>query len=402
MTPILLKNDVYWIGAVDFNLRNFHHYSRSPLGTTYNAYLIKDEKNVLVDTVSKEYTHELFTKLENLIDPQKIDYIICNHLERDHSGCLEKMVEVCKPEKIFCSVTGEKYLRAQFNADSWNIQTVKDGETINIGKRNITFFDTKMLHWPDSMVSYINEDKILFCNDIFGQNIGTSYRFIDEHPSYCTLQSIKDYYNNIVLPYSPLVIKLLDRIEKAGLEFDMLAPDHGLIFRTKEDINFIINTYKELANQPYKLKAVIVYESLWEATAKMANAVGDGLSSLGVPYTIIDLQENHCSSVMNALADASAIILGSSTRNNMPLTNMIGTMAHIKGLRPKNLVGATFGSYGWSGEAPKIMEDELKAMGVEIVSESAKAFFGPNKDELKSCFELGVNVAKALKEKVQA
>ena len=199
-----------------------------------------------------------------------------------------------------------------------------------------------MLHWPDSMVSYLEEDKVLISNDAFGQNVATSRRFADEYERPLLLQAMKDYYYNIILPYSPLVLKTLERVKKLGIEIDIIAPDHGLIFRTKEDIEFLLNTYVEMATQPYKLQAVIAYESLWGASKKMAYAVGDGLQSVGVPFTIIDAQENHCSTVMNVLADSSALILGSSTRNNMPLVNMIGLVAHIKGLKPKNLVGGCF------------------------------------------------------------
>lgn len=402
MQPVLLKTDIYWVGAVDYNLRNFHRYSRSPMGSTYNAYLVKDEKNVLFDTVDEEYSDELLKRISELMDPSEIDYIVLNHMEKDHAGSIEHIVEVCKPEKIFCSVMGEKSLKSQFNTEGWPIHVVKDGERLNIGKRNITFLETRMLHWPDSMVSYLEEDKILISNDAFGQNVATSRRFADEYERPLLLQAMKDYYYNIILPYSPLVLKTLERVKKLGIEIDIIAPDHGLIFRTKEDIEFLLNTYVEMATQPYKLNAVIAYESLWGASKKMAYAIGDGLQSVGVPFTIIDAQENHCSTVMNALADASALILGSSTRNNMPLVNMIGLMAHVKGLKPKNLVGAAFGSYGWSGESPKAINDELVSMGVEVVAEPVRAYFGPSEADLKACFELGQKVGNALKEKVNA
>lgn len=402
MQPVLLKNDIYWVGAVDYNLRNFHRYSRSPMGSTYNAYLVKDEKNVLFDTVDEEYVDELLKRISEVMDPSEIDYIVCNHMEKDHAGSIERIVEVCKPEKVFCSVMGEKSLKAQFNTEGWPIHVVKDGERLNIGKRNITFLETRMLHWPDSMVSYLEEDKVLFSNDAFGQNVATSRRFVDEYERPLLLQAMKDYYYNIILPYSPLVMKTLDRITKLGLQFDIIAPDHGLIFRTPEDIKFLLDTYVEMATQPYKLNAIVAYESLWGATKKMAYAVGDGLQSVGVPFTIIDVQENHCSAVMNALADSSALVLGSSTRNNMPLVNMLGVIANTKGLKPKNLVGGAFGSYGWSGESAKMIHDELVAMGVEVVSEPVRAYFGPNEDELKACFELGRKVGLALKEKVNA
>ncbi len=213
---------------------------------------------------------------------------------------------------------------------------------------------------------------------------------------------MKEYYYNIILPYSPLVLRTLDKITKLGLEFDMIAPDHGLIFRTKEDIKFLFDSYVEMATQPYKLRAIIAFESLWGATKKMAYAIGDGLNSVGIPYIIIDAQENHCSMVMNELANSSALILGSPTRNNMPLVNMLGVIANLKGLKPKNLVGAAFGSYGWSGESANIINDELVAMGVEVVAEPVKAYFGPNEEELAACYELGQKVGLALKEKVNA
>lgn len=396
MKPELLKDDIFWVGAVDFNLRNFHHYSRSPQGSTYNAYLVKDKKNVLFDTVSGEHIDEFLKCIKEIMDPTDIDYIVCNHLERDHAGCLEHLVDICKPEKIFCSVMGEKSLRAQFNVEGWPIQVVKDGERLNIGKRNITFLDTRMLHWPDSMVSYLEEDKILISNDIFGQNIATCNRYADQYDSGLFLQALKEYYYNIVLPFSPLVIKVLDRIASLNLEFDVIAPDHGLIFRTKEDIKYVIDAYRSFAEQKPKLHAVIAYESLWGATKKMAIAVGDGLTEVGVPYIIIDTQKNHCSSVMNAIADSGALILGSSTRNNNPLVNMVGLISHIKGLKPKNLIGAAFGSYGWSGESPKMLSDELVAMNIEVIAEPVRAYFGPSEQEEHACFELGKKVGEAL------
>ena len=400
MEPVLLKDDIYWVGSVDFNLRNFHHYTRSPMGSTYNAYLVKDKKNVLFDTVNNGHCDELLDRISKIMDPTEIDYIVCNHLEKDHAGCLEEIVRICKPEKIFCSVMGEKSIHNQFNTEGWPIQIVKDGERLNIGKRNITFLEARMLHWPDSMFSYLEEDKILFSNDVFGQNVATSRRFADEYERHSLLQAMKDYYYNIVLPYSPLVTKLLDRIASLGIKCDIIAPDHGLIFRTQDDINFLMETYREFAEQKPKLQAVIAYETLWGATSKMALTIGEGLASVGVPYIMIDMQHNHCSAVMNALGDSSALILGSSTRNNMPLVNMVGLVAHIKGLKPKNLVGASFGSYGWSGESPKMLNDELVNMGVEIAAEPARAFYGPNGSELDACFELGKKVGEALKAKV--
>ncbi|MDR2054372.1 MAG: MBL fold metallo-hydrolase, partial [Desulfovibrio sp.] len=401
MKPVLLKPEVYWVGAVDYSLRDFHHYSRSPQGSTYNAYLVRDGKNVLFDTVSAGFSEEMLSRISTLMDPGDIHYIVCNHLEKDHAGVLPRLVEICRPEKIFCSVMGRKSMASQFNTEGWPIQEVKDGERLNIGKRNVTFLETRMLHWPDSMVSFLEEDKILFSNDIFGQNIATSARFADQYDRLLLDRAVKDYYSNIVLPYSPLVLKTLGRIAELGLEFDVIAPDHGLIFRTRDDIGFILEAYREMAQQRPKLQAVIAYETMWSATGKMANSIGDGLDDEGVPYVLINLGSNHCSAVMNALADSGALVLGSATRNNMPMVNMVGLMAHVKGLRPQNLVGASFGAYGWSGEAPRIMAEELAAMKIDVVGEPVRAFFSPTPDDIARCRNLGAAVARALKTKIR-
>ena len=397
--PVELKKDIYWVGAVDFDIRNFHHYSRSPEGSTYNAYLIRDEKNVLVDTVNVHEFSTLVKRISEIMDPEDIDYIICNHLEQDHSGALPRMVKLCKPEKIFCSPMGYKSMTAIYDTEGWPIEVVKDGSRINIGSRNITFLETRMLHWPDSMVSYVEEDKVLFSNDAFGQNIASSFRFADETDHKTILNATKGYYNNIVLPYSPQVLKTLKRVTDMGLQFDVIAPDHGLIFRTPEDVAFIIETYRALAEQKPVLRAVIAYDSMWGGTKKMADAVADGLMAEGVPFVALNLQNSHPSEVMDELADSSALILGSATRNNMPMVNMMACIAHVKGLRPQNLVGAAFGTYGWSGEAPKMMYDALAEMKAEMVGEPLKSYFSPTDEDLAKCRELGVAVARALKEK---
>ncbi len=402
MNPVLLKPDIYWVGVVDHNLHDFHHYTRSPQGSTYNAYLVKDEKTVLFDTVSAGFYEDFVNNIAEIADPASIDYLVCNHLEQDHAGVLPRMVELCKPEKIFCSVMGEKSMRGQFNTEGWPVQVVKDGERLNIGRRNITFLETRMLHWPDSMVSYLEEDRILICNDIFGQNIASWSRFADECARPVMSRALKDYYANIVLPYSPMVLKALDRIASLGLAFDMLAPDHGLIFRTPDDIDFVLQSYRAFAEQKPKLQAVIAYETIWGATEKMAHAVARGLDDEATPSVLIDLRQHHCSAVMNALMDGNALVLGSATRNNMPMVGMAGLVAHVGGLKPQNLVGAAFGSYGWSGEAPRILADELAAMKVELAGEPVRAAYGPSADDEAKCRALGRDVARALKAKIAA
>ena len=399
MKPFELAKDVFWIGAVDFNKRNFHGYSRSPRGTTYNAYLIKDEKNVVFDTVDAEYAGTMFCRLAKALPLEKVDYIVVNHTEKDHSGALVQLVERCKPEKIFISTVGKRFCDAQYDTTGWPLEVVKNGQTINIGKRNITFLETRMLHWPDSMVSYIPEEKLLISNDIFGQNIASSERFIDQYDRTLLEQAIQEYYYNIVLPFSPMCLKTLKQVAALNLDIRMIAPDHGLIFRTPEDCAFIINKYREMAEQKPQPRAVIVYASMWGSTAKMASAVATGLEEEGIPFKIIDIQKGHHSDVMTELSNCGAVIVGSATHNNGYLPEIGDLLTYMKGLRPQNRVAGAFGSYGWSGESPKLIQEALAGMGMELPAEPVKNCFVPRHEGLKQCVALGKAVAVALKAK---
>ncbi len=399
MRPVELKKDIYWVGAVDYSIRDFHHYSRSPEGSTYNAYLVKDEKTVLFDTVDAHKYDELVKHITEITDPESIDYIVCNHLEPDHSGALPRIVRLCKPEKIFCSPMGLKSMSSIYDIDGWPVEVVKDGSRLNIGSRNVTFLETRMLHWPDSMVSYLEEDRVLISNDAFGQNISCPERFADELSHEKLLDAMKGYYYNIVLPYSANVLKTLKRVSDLGLPIDVIAPDHGVIFRTPEDVAFVIDSYRCFAEQKPMPRAVVAYESMWGGTAKLASAVADGFDDEGVPCTLINLLTSHCSEVMTALADASALVIGSATRNNMPMANTMACLANMKGLRPLNRVGGAFGTYGWSGEAPKVIAEALADMKFDMPAEPVKCYFNPGKEDLDACRRLGSSIAAALKAK---
>ena len=361
MKPVELAKDIFWIGAVDYNKRNFHGYSRSPRGTTYNSYLVRDEKNVVFDTVDNDYAGTMFCRLAKLMPLDKVDYIVVNHTEKDHAGALCQLVER--------------------------------------GKRNIHFVETRMLHWPDSMVSYIPEDKLLISNDAFGQNIASSERFSDQYDRCVLEKAIKEYYYNIVLPFSPQVLKTLELVAALKLDIEMIAPDHGLIWRGKDDCKYILDTYRALAEQKPKQRAVIVYDSMWGSTGIMASAIASGLEDEGVPVRIIDIQKNHHSDVMTELADCGAVIVGSATHNNNVLPGIADVLTYMKGLRPLNRVGAAFGSYGWSGESPKIIQEWLASMNMDMPADPVKCLFVPKHEGLSQCVALGKTVAEALKAK---
>jgi len=400
MQPVEIKKDIFWVGFVDYDHRDFHGYSRSPDGSTYNAYLIKDEKNVLLDTVASGYEGALLCRMAQVLEPEKVDYIICNHMELDHAGALEAIIERCKPEKIFVSQTGLKSMAGYFDCKDWPVQAVKSGDSINIGKRTIVFQETRMLHWPDSMVSYIPEDKLLVSNDIFGQNIASSARFVDEFGDDGEyVRRVKEYYFNIVLPYSPMVLKTLPVVEK--LDIDMIAPDHGLIHRGEKDVRHILDMYRAMAEQKPQQRALIFYDTMWQSTETMAYAICSGLEENGVPTRLMSVKQNHHSAVMTELADCGAVIAGSPTHNNTVLPLMAAQLTYMKGLRPLNRIGGAFGSYGWSGEGPKYLHEQLAGMNMEMPAEPVKCSWRPDHEALKACHQMGATIAETLKKKCQ-
>lgn len=400
MQPVELKKDFYWVGAVDYTSRDFHGYSLSPQGTTYNAYVLKDEKNVLFDTVKPEKIGTLLCRLSALMNPEDIDYIVVNHVELDHAGALPELIERCRPEAVFCSPLGQKAIEAHFKGwEKWPLKVVKTGDGISIGKRTIQFIETRMIHWPDSMFSYVPEEKILISNDAFGQNIASSERFADEIERPVLEHALTEYYYNIVLPYSSQVLKLLAQVADMNLEVDMLAPDHGLIFRTKEDVAYVLETYRRFAEQKMQERAVIVYDTMWHSTEKMAYAVAEGLASVGVQSRIMGLKENHHSAVMTELARCGLVIVGSPTHNNGIMPFVSGLLTYMKGLRPQNRMGGAFGSFGWSGECVKILNDHLAGMGFDMPVDPVKHKYVPTHEALQQCADMGRALGEALKAK---
>ncbi len=388
-----IKENVHWIGAVDWNVRDFHGYSVWK-GTTYNAYLVMDEKVALFDTVKKTSMAEFRKHLSQLIDPPKIDYIIVNHVEMDHSGCLPEIMELVKPEKLICSLMGKKALLDHFHREDWPYEVVKTGQSINLGKKTVEFIETRMLHWPDSMFSYIKEDGLLISSDAFGQHWATSQRFDDEVDGPELMAHAAKYYANILLLYSPLVQKLLTKVQELGLEINMIAPDHGLIWRTSPDK--IIAAYDKWSKQEPLDKAVIIYDTMWHSTEQMARAIYDGLLSHGVNVKLMNLRVNHRSDVMTELLDAKAVIFGSPTLNNGILPRLADILAYIKGLKPKNKIGAAFGSFGWSGEAVGVLNKAMEDMKIEVIDPGVKVKNVPTEDQLKECYALGSKIGQAI------
>ena len=394
MEAVKIKEGIFWVGAIDWHIRNFHDYS-TIRGSTYNAYLILDEKITLFDTVKQGFENELLKRIQSVIPPEKINYLVVNHIEPDHSGSFLYIVEKIKPEKIFITRNGRLGLAAYLHRNDFPFEEVKTGTEVKIGKRTIKFIETPMVHWPDSMVSYIPEEKLLISQDAFGAHYATSFRFDDE-VDYCSLiQETAKYYANIVLPFSPQVQKLLKTVKELGLEIEIICPDHGVIWRkyTKEVINF----YERWSNYVADPRVVIVYDTMWKSTEKMAYAIMDGILKEGIEARIFKLSVSDFTDVITEVMLAKGLLLGSSTLNNNILPTVAGFTTYMKGLRPRGKIGAAFGSYGWSGESVKILNEVLKNIHAEIIHEGLKAKYAPDKEVLKQCEELGKTIAQKIK-----
>lgn len=393
-TAVKVTDTVYWVGAIDWHIRDMHGYLTES-GTTYNAFLVLSDKITLIDTVKAPFKGEMLSRISSLIDPGKIDYIISNHSEMDHSGCLIDTIEIVKPEKVFASAMGIKALEDHFHA-GLEIIEAKNGGTIDLGNMTIKCYETRMLHWPDSMFSYLEEENLLFSQDAFGMHLATSERFDDEMDEHVLEHEAAKYYANILLPYSNLVLKLFDKLGDLGLEPAIIAPDHGPIWRT--GIDLILGLYKRWAGRELRNKAVIVYDTMWGSTDKMARVIEDELRARGSAVKVMKLRACHRSDIATELLDAGALVVGTPTINNNMFPTVADVLSYIKGLKPLGLVGAAFGSYGWSGEALKQTEEALKAIAVELVAEGVRSKYVPDEDILTQCRAMAECIAGRISE----
>ena len=391
-SAVKVSENVYWVGAIDWTIRDFHGYT-TPHGSTYNAYLVMADDITLLDTVKAPFKDEMLSRIKSVVDPSKIKCIISNHSEMDHSGCLTEVIDLIKPKKVFASTIGVKTLKELFH-DQHEIFPVKDGETLSLGNMDLTFMETRMIHWPDSMFTYLAKDQLLFSQDAFGMHLATLERFADEIPAATLEYEAATYYANIVLPYSPIVLKALDKVVATGWKIKIIAPDHGPIWR--KDLGRIIELYKQWASQKPTAKAVVVYATMWHSTEKMARAISEALAQAGIKVKLLSMNETHRSEVVYEVLDAGALIVGSPTLNNNILPQMADVMTYLKGLKPANLIGAAFGSYGWSGESVKDLEGLLKEMKIEIAADAVSVKNVPDSGVLEKCSELGKTIAAEL------
>lgn len=389
-----VSEHVYWVGAIDWPVRNFHGYLTGR-GTTYNAYLILADKITLVDTVKKPFTGELLERVASVVDPGQIAYIISNHSEMDHSGGLPAVIETVRPDKVFASANGAKALQDHLHMDH-QITVVKDDQQLSLGNLDVTFLMTPMVHWPDSMISYLAQDQLLFSQDGFGMHLASTERFADQLDQDVVTQEFAKYYANILLPYPGPVSKILTKLAELNLPLAMIAPDHGPIWRT--DLDRLRAQYAKWAAREPTRKAVVIFDTMWQSTELMARAVGEGLAAGGAVAKLMRLDVSHRSEVAAELLEAGALLVGSPNLNNNVFPTVADVMTYLRGLRPANLIGAAFGSYGWNNTATQQLNNMLTEMKVEIVSEPVSVKYVPDEQALARCRQLGELVATALKE----
>ncbi|MCX9083451.1 MAG: flavodoxin domain-containing protein [Candidatus Methanoperedens sp.] len=390
-----LKSGVYWVGYVDWNIKQFHgHEYSTHRGSTYNAYLIIDEKIALVDTVWGPHSQKLIDHINEIIDIKKIDYVIANHAETDHSGSLPAVMKYIPNATIVVSEKGRESIPKHYHED-WNFKVVKTGDSISLGENSLVFVAAPMLHWPDSMFTYLTGKNILMPNDAFGQHIATSSRFNDEVDMTEVYQEAIKYYANILTPFSDLVIRKIDEFKKLNIPVDIIAPSHGIIWR--KDPLQIVTQYYEWAQGKNDGSAVIIYDTMWKGTEKMAHAMAKGLEKDGVKYKIFNMSICDRNDVLTEIFKTKGILIGSPTMNNGLLPTIMPVLEELKGLKFKNKVGAAFGTYGWSGEGVKQIEEILEKAKIKILQEGIKFKWQPTKEELEKCVDFGSSFAKKMK-----
>jgi flavorubredoxin len=390
-----LAKGVYWVGVVDWELRHFHgHELSTHRGSAYNSYLILDKEVVLVDTVWGPFQDQLIENIREVIDPAKITIVVANHSEVDHSGALPAVMRHAPNATVVVSRNGMESIPGHFH-QQWKFRAVKTGDRIPIGESELVFIEAPMLHWPDSMFTYLTGRNILMPNDAFGQHYATAFRFNDQVNQEELYEEAIKYYANILTPFSRLVTKKVAEVLALNLPVAMIAPSHGVIWR--KDPTQIVKKYLEWAAQKPAPTAVVIYDTMWNATRRMAEAVGEGLADGGVEHKLFHMAVSDRNDVLTEIFKAKAVVVGSPTLNNALLPTIAPILEDLKGLRFQNKIGAAFGSYGWSGESVKIIEEHLEKCKIPVVRQGVKCKWQPTEADLSACRQLGRDVAAAVK-----
>jgi anaerobic nitric oxide reductase flavorubredoxin len=395
MSAIPVTDGIFWTGAIDWNLRDFHGYE-TPRGTTYNAYIVKGaEKTALVDTVKKPFVTELLHRVSTLVDPADVDLIVVNHIEPDHNGGLPEVMAAMPNARVVASKPGVAGI-AEYH-DGLVVEEVGADDVIDLGGKTLRFMPMPMVHWPDSMFTWCEESKTLMPNDAFGQHMASSGRFADEVGMDLSLEELGIYYANILLPLGAGVAKAVEKVVAAGWAPDTIAPSHGVIWRGPASVGAAIDAYSHWTANEMAEKVVVAYGTMWGSTDAMARAVAEGVSEEGVEVALFDLMVSPVAKITTELLGARMLLLGSPTLHHGMLYRVSGYLTYLEGLKPKGRLGGAFGSFGWGGGSTKQMAERLAGIGFEMPLEPLTVKFRPDEAQLEECREWGRAAARAVK-----
>lgn len=399
MAKTEIKPDIFWVGAIDWAIRDFHGYI-TPKGTTYNNYLVLDDEITLVDSVKHDFFDESLRAVREICDPGSIRNIVVNHVENDHASALDRFVEAAPEAVIHITERGRQVIERFFDISGWKINVVKSGDELSCGKYTLQFLETPMLHWPDSMVTYVKEAELLISQDAFGQHLATAARFDDDFAtceSHAALdEAVIDYYANILMPFGGLIKAKIEEIQKMEIPISMIAPDHGIIWR--QDPGRVLKQYMDMANGKADLAVTVIYDTMWHSTEIMTGSIVDGISAEGVDCRVARLRATSSSVAITELWKSRGFLVGSPTLNNGIFPSVAQFMTHLKGLRPKDRIAGAYGSFGWAGGAVKLLYEELAAMKLEAVEPGIGVKYKPSREEMTQCFDFGRSFARQVKE----
>ncbi len=399
MKSIEIKPNIFWVGAIDWAVRDFHGYT-VPNGTTYNNYLIMDKEITLVDSVKEDFTDISIDNIKSLINPSEIKNIIINHIENDHMGGLEKMMALAPKAVIYTTEKGAEGMRKFFDISTWKIKIVKTGDKLKTGKYTLTFLETPMLHWPDSMFTYVREAKLLFSQDAFGQHYASTAMFDDELARLASHSGLEDatidYYANILMPFGNLIKSTIKKLNDLCMEIDMIAPDHGIIWR--KEPQKAIQMYSDMASGKTNLRALVIFDTMWHSTEKMTQPIILGIRDEGVDCKVVKLRASPTSVAIKEFWKARGCLVGSPTLNNEVFPSVAEFMFHLKGLRPKDRITGAFGSCGWRGGAVDWLYGMFKQMKLESMEPGLQFQYKASSEELDQCYAFGQEFARRIKE----
>ncbi|UCC43701.1 MAG: FprA family A-type flavoprotein [Candidatus Zixiibacteriota bacterium] len=388
-----LRKNITWVGYIDWTVRDFHGYT-AERGTTYNAYLIQDDKTALVDTVKAPFGHRLLQNISNLTSLNSIDYVVCNHAEPDHAGALPEIMAALPNATLVLDQKCMDALSEHGDMSGWRTKIVKTGDTVTLGNRTLRFIETPMVHWPESMFTLVPEEKLLFSMDAFGQHYASTQRFADEISLGTVMNETRAYYANILMPYGKQIAKVLKQMDTIDIE--MIAPSHGLIWRTH--IAELLEAYGNWAAHQPKRKILVIYDTMWESTGEMARAILEGASLNDVDAQLIHVRSSNLTHIATESLEAAAIAFGSSTLNNGMMPMAAAVMTYLKGLRPQGKAGFSFGSFGWGRGGPEAVHDFMESMKWEMLREPLKSKYRPSSEILDECRNAGRMLAEKAKE----